>query len=140
MHCHERLLLPTAVCCRQHNAPHGVCGPKKLPLFRLLCCAAMDLVDFNSLDKGDFIGVETRVLAQLQFMSVSVCGSLGYNCSLWLPRDSTSLTRSGSYNRRRWDDDLKNTEGSAITNRTPSYQRRLASAATRTSAKLSSLI
>uniref|UniRef100_A0A674PQY7 Protein phosphatase 1 regulatory subunit n=1 Tax=Takifugu rubripes TaxID=31033 RepID=A0A674PQY7_TAKRU len=32
----------------------------------------------------------------------------------------------GSYTRRRWDDDLKNSEGSASTNRTSSYQRRLA--------------
>uniref|UniRef100_A0A8C3AZR7 Protein phosphatase 1 regulatory subunit n=1 Tax=Cyclopterus lumpus TaxID=8103 RepID=A0A8C3AZR7_CYCLU len=47
-------------------------------------------------------------------------------------RDSTALIRSGSYTRRRWDDDLKNSEGSASTNRTPSYQRRLASAAIRT--------
>uniref|UniRef100_A0A667ZQP8 Protein phosphatase 1 regulatory subunit n=1 Tax=Myripristis murdjan TaxID=586833 RepID=A0A667ZQP8_9TELE len=39
-------------------------------------------------------------------------------------RDSAaSLVRSGSYTRRRWDDDLKNIEGSASTNRTPSYQR-----------------
>ncbi|XP_074553958.1 protein phosphatase 1 regulatory subunit 12A isoform X2 [Halichoeres trimaculatus] len=38
-------------------------------------------------------------------------------------RDSTSLIRSGSYTRRRWDDDLKNSEGSTTTNRTPSYQR-----------------
>uniref|UniRef100_UPI003AB0B9BA protein phosphatase 1 regulatory subunit 12A isoform X10 n=1 Tax=Centroberyx gerrardi TaxID=166262 RepID=UPI003AB0B9BA len=39
-------------------------------------------------------------------------------------RDSAaSLVRSGSYTRRRWDDDLKNSEGSASTNRTPSYQR-----------------
>uniref|UniRef100_G3Q976 Protein phosphatase 1 regulatory subunit n=1 Tax=Gasterosteus aculeatus aculeatus TaxID=481459 RepID=G3Q976_GASAC len=38
-------------------------------------------------------------------------------------RDSTALKRSGSYTRRRWDDDLKNSEGSASTNRTPSYQR-----------------
>ncbi|KAM9327936.1 protein phosphatase 1 regulatory subunit 12A isoform 1-T1 [Pholidichthys leucotaenia] len=38
-------------------------------------------------------------------------------------RDSTALIRSGSYTRRRWDDDLKNNEGSASTNRTPSYQR-----------------
>uniref|UniRef100_A0A674NN56 Protein phosphatase 1 regulatory subunit n=1 Tax=Takifugu rubripes TaxID=31033 RepID=A0A674NN56_TAKRU len=29
----------------------------------------------------------------------------------------------GSYTRRRWDDDLKNSEGSASTNRTSSYQR-----------------
>lgn len=57
-----------------------------------------------------------------------VCGDLGYYCGLWLPRDSTSLIRSGSYTRRRWDDDLKNNEGSTSTNRTPSYQRRLASA------------
>ncbi|XP_069567102.1 protein phosphatase 1 regulatory subunit 12A isoform X4 [Brachyistius frenatus] len=38
-------------------------------------------------------------------------------------RDSTALIRSGSYTRRRWDDDLKNSDGSASTNRTPSYQR-----------------
>ncbi|XP_061570973.1 protein phosphatase 1 regulatory subunit 12A isoform X3 [Cololabis saira] len=38
-------------------------------------------------------------------------------------RDSTALIRSGSYTRRRWDDDLKNSEGSASTNRTSSYQR-----------------
>uniref|UniRef100_A0A7N5ZRY5 Protein phosphatase 1 regulatory subunit n=1 Tax=Anabas testudineus TaxID=64144 RepID=A0A7N5ZRY5_ANATE len=38
-------------------------------------------------------------------------------------RDSTALIRSGSYTRRRWDDDLKNSEGSTSTNRTPSYQR-----------------
>ncbi|XP_051911772.1 protein phosphatase 1 regulatory subunit 12A [Hippocampus zosterae] len=38
-------------------------------------------------------------------------------------RDSTALIRSGSYTRRRWDDDLKNSEGTASTNRTPSYQR-----------------
>ncbi|KAL0962917.1 hypothetical protein UPYG_G00347120 [Umbra pygmaea] len=40
-------------------------------------------------------------------------------------RDSAaSLVRSGSYTRRRWDDDQKNSEGSASTNRTaPSYQR-----------------
>ncbi|KAF3859318.1 hypothetical protein F7725_021717 [Dissostichus mawsoni] len=38
-------------------------------------------------------------------------------------QDSTALIRSGSYTRRRWDDDLKNSEGSASTNRTPSYQR-----------------
>uniref|UniRef100_A0A4W5NSW3 Protein phosphatase 1 regulatory subunit n=1 Tax=Hucho hucho TaxID=62062 RepID=A0A4W5NSW3_9TELE len=40
-------------------------------------------------------------------------------------RDSAaSLVRSGSYTRRRWDDELKNSEGSASTNRTtPSYQR-----------------
>uniref|UniRef100_H3D536 Protein phosphatase 1 regulatory subunit n=1 Tax=Tetraodon nigroviridis TaxID=99883 RepID=H3D536_TETNG len=35
-------------------------------------------------------------------------------------RDSPALIRSGSYTRRRWDDDLKNSEGS---NRTSSYQR-----------------
>uniref|UniRef100_A0A3B5MFK9 Uncharacterized protein n=1 Tax=Xiphophorus couchianus TaxID=32473 RepID=A0A3B5MFK9_9TELE len=40
-------------------------------------------------------------------------------------RDSTALIRSGSYTRRRWDDDLKNSEGSSSTNRTSSYQRRL---------------
>ncbi|XP_029598241.1 protein phosphatase 1 regulatory subunit 12A isoform X10 [Salmo trutta] len=39
-------------------------------------------------------------------------------------RDSAaSLVRSGSYTRRRWDDELKNSEGSASTTRTPSYQR-----------------
>ncbi|CAB1446833.1 unnamed protein product [Pleuronectes platessa] len=38
-------------------------------------------------------------------------------------RDSTALIRSGSYTRRRWDDDLKNSEGSASTNRISSYQR-----------------
>ncbi|XP_041833154.1 protein phosphatase 1 regulatory subunit 12A isoform X1 [Melanotaenia boesemani] len=38
-------------------------------------------------------------------------------------RDSTALIRSGSYTRRRWDDDLKNSEGSASTNRASSYQR-----------------
>lgn len=53
--------------------------------------------------------------------TIVACGS---------PRDSSAtLIRSGSYTRRRWDDDLKNSEGSASTNRTPSYQRRLASAA-----------
>lgn len=57
-----------------------------------------------------------------------LCVSLGYHSSLWLPRDSTALNRSSSYTRRRWDDDLKNNEGSASTNRTSSYQRRLASA------------
>ncbi|XP_041110228.1 protein phosphatase 1 regulatory subunit 12A-like isoform X8 [Polyodon spathula] len=39
-------------------------------------------------------------------------------------RDSAaSLVRSGSYTRRRWDDDLKNNEGSASSNKMPSYQR-----------------
>uniref|UniRef100_A0A8C7WZI7 Protein phosphatase 1 regulatory subunit n=1 Tax=Oryzias sinensis TaxID=183150 RepID=A0A8C7WZI7_9TELE len=38
-------------------------------------------------------------------------------------RDSTPLIRSGSYTRRRWDDDLKNSEGSSSINRTSSYQR-----------------
>ncbi|KAJ8381431.1 hypothetical protein SKAU_G00022090 [Synaphobranchus kaupii] len=39
-------------------------------------------------------------------------------------RDSAaSLVRSGSYTRRRWDDDAKNTDGSASQNKTPSYQR-----------------
>ncbi|XP_035281683.1 protein phosphatase 1 regulatory subunit 12A isoform X10 [Anguilla anguilla] len=39
-------------------------------------------------------------------------------------RDSAaSLVRSGSYTRRRWDDDAKNSEGSASQNRVPSYQR-----------------
>ncbi|MGH0149212.1 UNVERIFIED_CONTAM: hypothetical protein FKN15_020375 [Acipenser sinensis] len=40
-------------------------------------------------------------------------------------RDSAaSLVRSGSYTRRRWDDDLKNNEGSSSQNKMPSYQRR----------------
>ncbi|XP_008313604.1 protein phosphatase 1 regulatory subunit 12A isoform X3 [Cynoglossus semilaevis] len=38
-------------------------------------------------------------------------------------RDSTALIRSGSYTRRRWDDDLKNSDGSTSSNRTSSYQR-----------------
>ncbi|XP_033888243.3 protein phosphatase 1 regulatory subunit 12A isoform X2 [Acipenser ruthenus] len=39
-------------------------------------------------------------------------------------RDSAaSLVRSGSYTRRRWDDDLKNNEGSSSQNKMPSYQR-----------------
>ncbi|XP_064198097.1 protein phosphatase 1 regulatory subunit 12A [Anguilla rostrata] len=39
-------------------------------------------------------------------------------------RDSAaSLVRSGSYTRRRWDDDAKNSEGTASQNRAPSYQR-----------------
>ncbi|XP_061523628.1 protein phosphatase 1 regulatory subunit 12A isoform X2 [Phycodurus eques] len=38
-------------------------------------------------------------------------------------RDSAALIRSGSYTRRRWDDDLKNSEGTTSTNRTSSYQR-----------------
>ncbi|XP_012670935.2 protein phosphatase 1 regulatory subunit 12A isoform X1 [Clupea harengus] len=39
-------------------------------------------------------------------------------------RDSAaSLVRSGSYTRRRWDDDLKNSEGTTSQNRTSSYQR-----------------
>ncbi|XP_061107180.1 protein phosphatase 1 regulatory subunit 12A isoform X1 [Conger conger] len=39
-------------------------------------------------------------------------------------RDSAaSLVRSGSYTRRRWDDDAKNTDGSASQNRTSGYQR-----------------
>ncbi|XP_023807903.1 protein phosphatase 1 regulatory subunit 12A isoform X5 [Oryzias latipes] len=38
-------------------------------------------------------------------------------------RDSTPLIRSGSYTRRRWDDDLKNSEGSSSINRTSSYKR-----------------
>lgn len=38
-------------------------------------------------------------------------------------RDSSALIRSGSYTRRRWDDDVKNNEGSTSTNRTSSYQR-----------------
>uniref|UniRef100_A0A8C1BJI9 Protein phosphatase 1 regulatory subunit n=1 Tax=Cyprinus carpio carpio TaxID=630221 RepID=A0A8C1BJI9_CYPCA len=39
-------------------------------------------------------------------------------------RDSAaSLVRSGSYTRRRWEEDLKNSDGSASQNRTSSYQR-----------------
>ncbi|XP_030630079.1 protein phosphatase 1 regulatory subunit 12A isoform X6 [Chanos chanos] len=39
-------------------------------------------------------------------------------------RDSAaSLVRSGSYTRRRWDDELKNSEGTTSQNRTSSYQR-----------------
>ncbi|XP_016349237.1 protein phosphatase 1 regulatory subunit 12A [Sinocyclocheilus anshuiensis] len=39
-------------------------------------------------------------------------------------RDSAaSLVRSGSYTRRRWEEDLKNTDGTASQNRTSSYQR-----------------
>uniref|UniRef100_A0A1A8IC44 Protein phosphatase 1 regulatory subunit n=1 Tax=Nothobranchius kuhntae TaxID=321403 RepID=A0A1A8IC44_NOTKU len=38
-------------------------------------------------------------------------------------RDSAAVRRSGSYTRRRWDDDLKNNDGTSSTNRTPSYQR-----------------
>ncbi|XP_021330674.1 protein phosphatase 1 regulatory subunit 12A isoform X6 [Danio rerio] len=39
-------------------------------------------------------------------------------------RDSAaSLVRSGSYTRRRWEEDLKNSDGTASTNRTSSYQR-----------------
>ncbi|KAG7454664.1 hypothetical protein MATL_G00262220 [Megalops atlanticus] len=39
-------------------------------------------------------------------------------------RDSAaSLVRSGSYTRRRWDDDAKNSEGTAPPNKTPGYQR-----------------
>uniref|UniRef100_A0A8C1STH3 Protein phosphatase 1 regulatory subunit n=1 Tax=Cyprinus carpio TaxID=7962 RepID=A0A8C1STH3_CYPCA len=42
-------------------------------------------------------------------------------------RDSAaSLVRSGSYTRRRWEEDLKNSDGIASQNRTSSYQRRLA--------------
>lgn len=97
----------------------------------------MDLVDKTTRKEVDIIvgriGFNGERLVfistYLLSMSVSVCGNLGYYCSLWFPRDSTSLIRSGSYTRRRWDDDLKNSEGSASTNRTPSYQRRLASAA-----------
>ncbi|XP_026874333.2 protein phosphatase 1 regulatory subunit 12A isoform X7 [Electrophorus electricus] len=38
-------------------------------------------------------------------------------------RDSvTSLVRSGSYTRRRWDEDLKNSDGDTPQNRTSSYQ------------------
>ncbi|XP_036375699.1 protein phosphatase 1 regulatory subunit 12A-like isoform X5 [Megalops cyprinoides] len=39
-------------------------------------------------------------------------------------RDSAaSLVRSGSYTRRRWDDDAKNSEGTAPLSKTPGYQR-----------------
>ncbi|KAI4888838.1 hypothetical protein NFI96_023944 [Prochilodus magdalenae] len=39
-------------------------------------------------------------------------------------RDSAaSLVRSGSYTRRRWDEELKNSDGTASQNRTSSYQR-----------------
>ncbi|XP_057711315.1 protein phosphatase 1 regulatory subunit 12A isoform X5 [Corythoichthys intestinalis] len=38
-------------------------------------------------------------------------------------RDSGALIRSGSYTRRRWEDEQKNNEGTASTNRTSSYQR-----------------
>ncbi|KAK9976043.1 hypothetical protein ABG768_021263 [Culter alburnus] len=39
-------------------------------------------------------------------------------------RDSAaSLVRSGSYTRRRWEEDLKNSDGTASQNRTSSYQR-----------------
>ncbi|XP_016428330.1 protein phosphatase 1 regulatory subunit 12A-like [Sinocyclocheilus rhinocerous] len=39
-------------------------------------------------------------------------------------RDSAaSLVRSGSYTRRRWEEDLKNNDGTASQNRTSSYQR-----------------
>lgn len=69
-------------------------------------------------------------------MTVFVTRDVGYYCSLWIPRDSTALKRSGSYTRRRWDDDVKNSDGSSLTNRTPSYQRRLASANSQTSIHL----
>uniref|UniRef100_A0A3B1KJ91 Protein phosphatase 1 regulatory subunit n=1 Tax=Astyanax mexicanus TaxID=7994 RepID=A0A3B1KJ91_ASTMX len=39
-------------------------------------------------------------------------------------RDSAaSLVRSGSYTRRRWDEELKNSDGTTTQNRTSSYQR-----------------
>uniref|UniRef100_A0AAR2IR85 Protein phosphatase 1 regulatory subunit n=1 Tax=Pygocentrus nattereri TaxID=42514 RepID=A0AAR2IR85_PYGNA len=39
-------------------------------------------------------------------------------------RDSAaSLVRSGSYTRRRWDEELKNSDGTTLQNRTSSYQR-----------------
>ncbi|KPP72690.1 protein phosphatase 1 regulatory subunit 12A-like [Scleropages formosus] len=34
-----------------------------------------------------------------------------------------SLARSGSYTRRRWEEETKNNEGSSLQNRMPSYQR-----------------
>lgn len=134
MHWHERHLLPTAVRCRQHNALHVVCGSKLPPLVRLLWIWQTS----NMLEKGgDFVmGLMWKNFYQVSIWE-SVCGNLGYDCSLWFLRDSTALIRSGSYTRRRWDDDLKNSEGSASTNRTPSYQRRLASAVTQISAKTS---
>lgn len=134
MHWHERHLLPTAVRCRQHNALHVVCGSKLPPLVRLLWIWQTS----NMLEKGgDFVmGLMWKNYYQVSIWE-SVCGNLGYDCSLWFLRDSTALIRSGSYTRRRWDDDLKNSEGSASTNRTPSYQRRLASAVTQISAKTS---
>lgn len=51
-------------------------------------------------------------------------------------RDSTALIRSGSYTRRRWDDDLKNSDGSTSSNRTSSYQRRSVSSPVSTFAQL----
>lgn len=54
---------------------------------------------------------------------------------LYVLRDAPALIRSGSYTRRRWDDDLKNSDGSPTAatttptptaNRSSSYQRRLA--------------
>ncbi|XP_018611502.1 protein phosphatase 1 regulatory subunit 12A isoform X1 [Scleropages formosus] len=36
-----------------------------------------------------------------------------------------SLARSGSYTRRRWEEETKNNEGSSLQNRMPSYQRSL---------------
>ncbi|KAA0721090.1 Protein phosphatase 1 regulatory subunit 12A [Triplophysa tibetana] len=39
-------------------------------------------------------------------------------------RDSAAtLVRSGSYNRRRWEEDLRNSDGTSSLNRTSSYQR-----------------
>ncbi|XP_077565732.1 protein phosphatase 1 regulatory subunit 12A isoform X1 [Stigmatopora nigra] len=38
-------------------------------------------------------------------------------------RDSGALIRSGSYTRRRWDDEQKNNEGTTSSNRTSNYQR-----------------
>uniref|UniRef100_A0AAR2JPS2 Protein phosphatase 1 regulatory subunit 12A n=1 Tax=Pygocentrus nattereri TaxID=42514 RepID=A0AAR2JPS2_PYGNA len=53
-------------------------------------------------------------------------------------RDSAaSLVRSGSYTRRRWDEELKNSDGTTLQNRTSSYQRRLAFMQNRTQVILS---
>ncbi|XP_077450651.1 protein phosphatase 1 regulatory subunit 12A isoform X1 [Stigmatopora argus] len=38
-------------------------------------------------------------------------------------RDSGALIRSGSYTRRRWEDEQKNNEGTTSANRTSNYQR-----------------
>lgn len=97
MHWHERHLLPTAVCCRQHNALHGVCGPKKLPLARLLCCTAVDLV---LLEKRVDLITHICYLCQYLFMeawgTIVACGSPG-TLLLWyvvahIPGDAGMMT------------------------------------------------